>query len=551
MDCGKVVALLSPYLDGELEPSEKDFISAHLNACPACRRELAELRAAVGVFRLLPELAPGPAFLPRLKERLAKESRSLPAGGGEHGFSAAPAGSPQGGRTPSGGSLRLPGAAAPAGSSGEGRPAPQRENPRRGHPRRDVSRRAGRQAILGLFSLGAGLWPKLAVAAVLLLAVGITCFWSGLAGPGLLPKLPVSQLAGQAPPQSKGEDARSGRADSAPVFEKKITDDAGRLTEGKSEGGAGSFDLFALAPQGTPAADQAPGAGADADKKEPAATGRVLASPMKIKAAPRPAADNQKADAGQQKIFLTASPELAVSAPAPGTEPAAARAKENQAVPGTAPGEEKPPATAAGQEKTKDLAGAGGIAAGKAAEPAAPAKKLARRMKIELAAGADDRKLSGLLTQFARPEEKPAAAVPDAASSPGAGATASGPAAADPGTALNSLQVRVDGARMAEFLAQLKLHGQVLRQEETSRDISADYARLKTELGQKQAQADDLQRAILALNKNSRGAREQVDVTPLEEELKKVQLEIQAIQAEMQRKNEELKTVAVEIYWRK
>lgn len=169
------------------------------------------------------------------------------------------------------------------------------------------------------------------------------------------------------------------------------------------------------------------------------------------------------------------------------------------------------------------------------ADRAAPPKKLARRVKIELT-GADAQKLSPLLAQFARPEEK---------------AAAPGPTAAGSGPDSNSLAARVEAAKMTEFLAQLKLLGKILRQEETGQDLTADYVRLETELKQKQLRADELQKVILAQNKNSRSTRDIEDASSLAEELKKIQTEIQAIQEELRRKDEELKTVTVEIYWRK
>ncbi len=490
MDCRKVLALLSPYLDGELEPSEKNIVSSHLKSCSACRRELAELRAAVQIFRQLPELAPGPAFRSRLRERLARESRSFP-----EGVSAGPAAFPAGGQAlpPA---PRFPAAKTPPAFSGKSRKVP-----------RQAGLRAGFRAVSGLFRSDAGLWPKLAVAAILIFALGITSFWYGLAGPGLMPKLPAERLAGLSS-QPKSAEFRGGRAEPAGSPERKasIGDlSAYRSVEGKGEGG--KEDLFAPAPQET----------------------------IKIKAGPRPEAGNQKDNAGRQKIFLTAPPAPSETTPEPAATATPAREKENPADPGTAREEGKLATSPVGQGKEEDPAGDGAIAAGTPADQPVLPQKLARRVKIELT-GADARKLAPLLAQFARPEEKAAAPSPTAAGS--------GPNA-------NSLAARVEAAKMTEFLAQLKLLGKILRQEETGQDLTADYARLVTELKQKQLRADELQKVILAQNKNSRSPKELEDASPLAEELKKIQTEIQAIQEELQRKDEELKTVTVEIYWRK
>ncbi|MCL6448817.1 MAG: DUF4349 domain-containing protein [Armatimonadetes bacterium] len=493
MDCRKVSALLSPYLDGELEPSEKNFVSNHLKNCSACRRELAELQAAVQIFRQLPELAPGPAFRPRLRERLARESRSLPAG-----VSGSPAAFPNGEQVlPS--APRFPVPKAPATPSGESRKAP---------------RRAGLRAVSGLFRSGGRIWPRLAVAALLLLAMGITSLWYGLAGPGLVPELPVGQVAGL-PSQPKSENLQGGRAEPAGSPEGKASDAAGDDLSVVSSPEVRQPGLLAPAPQGVPAPEQAPEDGRSAAKKYPA--------------------ENQKDNAGRQKIFLTAFPAPSESAPEPAAAAAAAREKENPADPGTAPKEEKPAAPPVGQGKGEDTAGVGAMAVGAPADQAAPPQKLARRVKIELT-GADAQKLAPLLAQFARPEEK--AATPD-------------PAASGFGPDSNSLAARVEAAKMTEFLAQLKLLGKILRQEETGQDLTAAYARLETELKQKQLRADELQKVILAQNKNNRSARDIEDPSSLAEELKKIQTEIQDIQEELQRKDEELKTVTVEIYWRK
>ncbi|MEW5897699.1 MAG: zf-HC2 domain-containing protein [Bacillota bacterium] len=319
MDCRKVSGLLSPYLDGELEPSEKNIVSSHLKSCSACRRELAELQAAVQIFRQLPELAPGPAFRPRLRERLARESRSLPAG-----VSGSPAAFPIGGQAlPS--APRFPVDKAPATHSAESR---------------EVPRWVGLRAVSGLFRSGARLWPKLAVATILLLAMGITSLWYGLAGPGLVPKLPVERLAGL-PSQPKYEEVRGGRAEPAGSPERKASDAAGDDLSVVSSPEAGRPGLLASAPQGVPAPEQAPEDGQSASKKYPAETGHALAEQK----------ENQKDNAGRQKIFLTAPPAPSESTPEPAAAAAAAREKENPADPGAAPKEVKPAAFPVGQGK--------------------------------------------------------------------------------------------------------------------------------------------------------------------------------------------------------
>ncbi len=128
MECARARELLSPYLDGELESAEQVLLSSHLRSCSACRRELAELEAALGILRGLPELAPAHGFSARLRERLAEESNRQHSGTGPDW------------------ELR-------------GRPTPG--------------------------DCGAGgvrIWPRLAAAAVFVLAVGIASLWAGLGG---------------------------------------------------------------------------------------------------------------------------------------------------------------------------------------------------------------------------------------------------------------------------------------------------------------------------------------------------------------------------------
>jgi len=47
---------LSPYLDDELAPARREALERHLASCDACRRELADLSAAVRALRELPSV---------------------------------------------------------------------------------------------------------------------------------------------------------------------------------------------------------------------------------------------------------------------------------------------------------------------------------------------------------------------------------------------------------------------------------------------------------------------------------------------------------------
>ena len=77
MDCREVNELLVAYLDGEVTPSERKMMEAHLTGCASCQEEMARLAAAqLRLFRSLKEVAadaaPSPQAWSRLQARLAK-----------------------------------------------------------------------------------------------------------------------------------------------------------------------------------------------------------------------------------------------------------------------------------------------------------------------------------------------------------------------------------------------------------------------------------------------------------------------------------------------
>lgn len=67
------LGLLRAYLDAALAPAEKAAVTAHLAACPACRRELAALRARTASIAMrLAALEPAPAETQTARQALAR-----------------------------------------------------------------------------------------------------------------------------------------------------------------------------------------------------------------------------------------------------------------------------------------------------------------------------------------------------------------------------------------------------------------------------------------------------------------------------------------------
>jgi len=83
MNCREVQERLVAYLEGEVAPSERELIQAHLAGCEACQRELAALSATRScVSRFLQmraaQAAPSPQAWSRLQARLSKEAPREP-----------------------------------------------------------------------------------------------------------------------------------------------------------------------------------------------------------------------------------------------------------------------------------------------------------------------------------------------------------------------------------------------------------------------------------------------------------------------------------------
>lgn len=57
-ECEEIIALLSPYIDGELEPARVETVEEHLKGCTFCTAALAEMQEASRSFRMLIPVVP-------------------------------------------------------------------------------------------------------------------------------------------------------------------------------------------------------------------------------------------------------------------------------------------------------------------------------------------------------------------------------------------------------------------------------------------------------------------------------------------------------------
>ncbi len=55
MNCAEVRAKMGDYLEGQLGLTDRALLDAHLDGCPVCSAEVAQMRATIGLLRSLPE----------------------------------------------------------------------------------------------------------------------------------------------------------------------------------------------------------------------------------------------------------------------------------------------------------------------------------------------------------------------------------------------------------------------------------------------------------------------------------------------------------------
>lgn len=70
MQCKDISSMLSPYLDGVLDSDESAEVRVHLTNCPQCRAELEELKAVMLLLQELPEMTPPVDFREKLLAKI-------------------------------------------------------------------------------------------------------------------------------------------------------------------------------------------------------------------------------------------------------------------------------------------------------------------------------------------------------------------------------------------------------------------------------------------------------------------------------------------------
>ncbi len=76
MTSGHVSELLSPYIDDRVSPEDRARIVRHLDACDACRADLAALEGVVGLLRTVPPVAAPEDLRAAVRARITQTNRS-------------------------------------------------------------------------------------------------------------------------------------------------------------------------------------------------------------------------------------------------------------------------------------------------------------------------------------------------------------------------------------------------------------------------------------------------------------------------------------------
>lgn len=90
MLCHDICEMLSPYIDGMLDPSRIALVEEHIAACPKCRQEYDDLTAAVEMVRELPEVNPPSDFSAKLYQQIMTLPPPVAGKGAETGLKRQP-----------------------------------------------------------------------------------------------------------------------------------------------------------------------------------------------------------------------------------------------------------------------------------------------------------------------------------------------------------------------------------------------------------------------------------------------------------------------------
>jgi anti-sigma factor RsiW len=71
MNCSDVRKKLAAFNDGGLETEAKELVSRHLDSCPGCREELAQLQQLDSELDRFAAVEPEPYFSTRVRQRIA------------------------------------------------------------------------------------------------------------------------------------------------------------------------------------------------------------------------------------------------------------------------------------------------------------------------------------------------------------------------------------------------------------------------------------------------------------------------------------------------
>lgn len=84
-DCEDIIAMLSPYIDGELGDGERQRVESHLEGCAFCMAALEEMREASRSFRMLIPVVPPASVAKAVTGRLAELTGEGGGGGTDDG----------------------------------------------------------------------------------------------------------------------------------------------------------------------------------------------------------------------------------------------------------------------------------------------------------------------------------------------------------------------------------------------------------------------------------------------------------------------------------